>query len=46
MGHSDIGMMKRYAHLTPEYKREAIGHLPEWKSFEKSDNILKVGEYR
>jgi integrase len=31
LGHSDFAMMKRYAHLTPEHKRKAIGTLLEWK---------------
>lgn len=32
LGHSDHKMMRRYAHLTPQHKREAISRLPGWKS--------------
>jgi integrase len=30
LGHSDMKMMQRYAHLSPEHKRKAIDLLPEW----------------
>jgi integrase len=30
MGHSDIKMMRWYAHLTREHKRAAIARLPNW----------------
>lgn len=36
MGHSDFAMMKRYAHLTPEHKRKAIGRNPDWGTAENS----------
>jgi integrase len=32
LGHSDHKMMRRYAHLTPQHKRDAIGRLPGWES--------------
>jgi len=41
MGHSDHRMMKRYAHLTPEHKRKAINSLPEWKSQEVGQKLVR-----
>ncbi len=39
LGHSDMKMMKRYAHLSPEHKRKAVEALPEWKAENSGDKM-------
>lgn len=40
LGHSDHKMMRRYAHLTPQHKREAISRLPGWTSGNTCDKSV------
>jgi integrase len=49
LGHSDHKMMRRYAYLTPQHKREALARLPGWgskKTWHKSGTSQREEEKR